>query len=154
MRRIALCVVAMVLPLAMLGCGSSSESGENQVPGEVQYQLGQNAQGQLQRAFHDTTVRIANIRCARLAAGIGTCVLEARDGSGQRGNVSIAVRLEKRTHAVQAQLAGTTNKHWMRLLQREARAQAQSQTGEAGTTPKPRTTPEPGPGPTSGLGTR
>jgi hypothetical protein len=131
MKRMALCVAAMVLPTAMLGCGGSGESGENQVPGEIQYQLGQNAQGQLQTVLHDKGLVVQAIRCGRLSAGEGACILSATESSGERGTLTVNVKIERGSRTLQARLAGTTNRRWMAMIQRQTQAQARAQ-GQAG----------------------
>jgi hypothetical protein len=122
MRRCALGAVAAALLLATPGCGGagSARTQTAVLSQPLQMQVGLFVQRQLRARLHDRAIRSRTIKCRPERASAFPCRLRLSDGRHRSGTVSLSVTLDSKSRSVQVGFTASSNRRWLRALQRSA----------------------------------
>lgn len=134
MKRVGLAMAMTALLAGLAGCGSSSQSSEESaIPSNVQLTMGINAQQRLRLMLHDRSIDVNDVRCGAASGDITPCSLQVADTAGEKGVVTVGVRVNRKARSVSIGWMGITNPRWRSTLEKQTRAERRA--GGAARTP-------------------
>ncbi len=116
MERTALYIVIAVLGSMLPGCGgggSDSANGQTVSPA-LQRSISRNVEQKMGAALHARRFKVTGVECEPGSGGVSACQLQASDGRGHSGTVSVSVSIAG--SAAQLQLTGVSNEEWQEAL--------------------------------------